>query len=144
MNPRRARTRNLLLLALAAIFAILASAIFSGTRLAWPVLAILGVIVGLLGVVLTVLTVRQRETKTRKTFFILTGVGATGIPVCAILHNLVYGLFIEVFGKDFWGPGGDEPVFFILATIVCPVLFLIGSVGSGILLLKKNVARKET
>jgi len=144
MKPERARTRNLVLLAMVVIFAILVSAISGATRIPFRVFATLALVFGSLGVALTVVTVRRTETRGAKTFFILAGVAATGIPVCAILHNLVYGLFIELFGKDFWGPSGDEPVFFILAVVVCPALFVIGSVGSGILLLKGNVRRRET
>ncbi|MBU0708367.1 hypothetical protein KJ596_01290, partial [Patescibacteria group bacterium] len=61
-------------------------------------------------------------------------------PACVILHNLVYGLFIVLFGADFWERIGlgDEPVLFLLAIFVCPIAFLIGVVGSAILLLKRR------
>jgi len=68
---------------------------------------------------------------------------AAGIPACAILHNVVYGLFIWWFGKGFWGPGGDEPVFFVLAILVCPVLFLIGAAASGVLLLRARIKESK-
>jgi hypothetical protein len=45
--------------------------------------------------------------------------------LAVILHNLVYGLGIYFFGSDFWGPGGDEALFFILAIIVIPLYFLV-------------------
>ncbi|HII72496.1 TPA: hypothetical protein HA265_07105 [Candidatus Woesearchaeota archaeon] len=48
----------------------------------------------------------------------------------AILHNLAYGLLMLMFGQGFWGETGDEPVFFILAIIICPLAFLVGSIGS--------------
>ena len=44
--------------------------------------------------------------------------------VFVLMHNLVYGLFIQLFGEDFWG-NGDEPIFFILAVIVIPLYFTI-------------------
>jgi hypothetical protein len=34
---------------------------------------------------------------------------------------------------------GDEPVFFVLATIVCPLALLVGSIGSIVLIAKKKV-----
>jgi hypothetical protein len=34
---------------------------------------------------------------------------------------------------------GDEPVFFILATIVCPIALLVGIIGSIVLIAKKKV-----
>jgi hypothetical protein len=37
------------------------------------------------------------------------------------MHNLIYGLGIYLFGQNFWGEGGDEPVFFILAVIGVPL-----------------------
>jgi len=53
----------------------------------------------------------------------LTGVSATGMPVCVIVHNFVYGLFIALFGEEFWGPGGDEPLF-------CPRCYRLPSLVS--------------
>jgi len=76
-----------------------------------------------------------------KKFLLLTGASAVGFPVFVILHNLVYGLFIYFFGQDIWdriGLGGDEPFFFFLATIVCPLGFLVGAVGTIVLFLKKR------
>ena len=40
-----------------------------------------------------------------------------------MLHNLVYGLCIYIFGEGFW-KGGDEPVFFII-TMLIVLYFLI-------------------
>ena len=145
MKRRGPRTRNVVLLVLVLVFAMLVLALWIGsdTGVPFAVLGALGITFGLLGVVLTVLTVRLHETRTQKTFFILTGVSAAGIPVCAILHNLVYALFIELFGKEFWGPRGDEPFFFILAVLVCPALFVIGAAASGVLLIRARLTGNE-
>jgi hypothetical protein len=97
----------------------------------WPVLFILGV-------VLIVLTVKRKVAGMLKKFLLLTGASAVGLPVFIILHNLVYGLFILLFGADFWGASGDEPVFFILATIVCPVAFLVGAIGTIVLAVRNK------
>ena len=94
-----------------------------------------------LGVTLLVLTVKTKAAGTLKKFLLLTGASAVGFPVFAVLHNLVYALLILWFGEDFWGAGGDEPVFFILATIVCPIGFLVGAVGT-IVLANKNKRAK--
>ena len=94
----------------------------------------------LLGVALVVLTVKGKVEGTRKKFLLLTGASAAGIFVSIFLHNAIYGLFIYFFGAGFWDrivPGGDEPVFFIMATIVCPIGFLVGAVGSIVLAIKK-------
>jgi hypothetical protein len=91
-----------------------------------------------LGIALTVLAVKAKLTKTSKIFFILTGASAIGIVACSILHNLVYALFIILFGEGFWAGIGDEPVFFILAVIVCPIVLLVGIIGSIVIIAKKK------
>ena len=111
-------------------------------RVPFFVIAALGIAFAVLGVLLVVLTVKLREPRIRKVFFVLTGASAAGIPICAILHNLLYSLFITWFGEGFWQRHGmsDEPVFFILAVLVCPALYVIASVGSIVLLIKARIA----
>jgi len=94
-----------------------------------------------LGVALIVLTVKEKVGGMSKKFLILTGASAVGLPVFILLHNAIYGLFIYWFGADFWdrlGPGGDEPFFFIMAILVCPIGFLVGVVGSIVLAIKNK------
>jgi hypothetical protein len=91
-----------------------------------------------LGVTLIVLTVKTKVTGLLKAFLLLTGASAVGLPVFSVLHNLVYALFIRFFGADFWGEIGDEPVFFILAVIVCPIGYLVGAVGSIVIAIKNK------
>ena len=76
-----------------------------------------------------------------KKYLILTAASIAGFVICVILHNVIYGLLIYLFGEDFWDKIGisDEPFFFLLAVFVCPVLFLIGVVGSIVLIIKKIV-----
>ncbi|HUT96903.1 MAG TPA: hypothetical protein VMW60_02165 [Dehalococcoidales bacterium] len=83
----------------------------------------------LLGIALIIFSARGAATGWLKTFFILAGASAAGILVSVLLHNLVYGLFEHFAGADFWN-GGDEFFFFIMATIVCPLGFLVGAVGT--------------
>lgn len=82
----------------------------------------------LLGVALIIFSVRNRRGRLGK-FFILTGASAAGVLVSVLLHNLVYWLFEHFAGADFWN-GGDEPFFFVMATVVCPLGFLVGVVGT--------------
>jgi hypothetical protein len=91
-----------------------------------------------LGIALIVLAVKANFTKISKAFFILTGASAIGIVLGAVLHNLVYALFIKLFGEGFWAGLGDEPVFFILSVIVCPIALLVGIIGSIVLIAKKK------
>ena len=85
--------------------------------------------------------VRAKITKISRAFFILTGSSAIGIGFGAYLHNLVFALFIKLFGEGFWERTGigDEPVFFILATIVCPIALLVGVICSIVFIAKKKV-----
>jgi hypothetical protein len=94
----------------------------------------------LLGVVLIVLTLREKVGGRLKTFFLLTGASAAGILVSILLHAAVYALFSHFFGSDFWN-GGDELFFFTMAVVVCPLGFLVGVVGSIVLLIKSAVSR---
>ena len=62
-----------------------------------------------------------------KKFLLLTGASAVGYLPFILLHNAVYGLF-----------GVEEPFFFILAAIVCPLGFLVGAIGTIVLLKKRK------
>jgi len=97
------------------------------------------VILSILGIVLIVLASRAKFTKISKAFFILTGASALGMTISGVLHNLVFALLIKLFGEGFLARMGDEPVFFILATIVCPLALLVGAIGSIILIAKKRI-----
>jgi len=81
----------------------------------------------LLGLTLIILTIKKKVQGLLKKFSLLTGASAVGFLVFVFLHNAVYGLF-----------GVEEPFFFILAVIICPLGFLVGLVGSAILFIKKN------
>jgi len=146
MKSTSGRIRNAAFYGLVAIFAVLVTWIVVGlertARSLFPVIAALAVAFGLLGLLVVVLTARLGEPRTRKVFFLLTGASAAGIPIFAVLHNLVYGLFIVWFGEGFWESHGmpDEPVFFILAILVCPALFVIASAGSVVLMIRAGPA----
>jgi hypothetical protein len=93
-----------------------------------------------LGIALIVLTLKGKVAGKLKALLLLTGSSAVGVFPFILLHNLVYGLFIFFFGENFWERTGlgDEPVFFILGLLVCPIAFLIGAIGSGLLFLKRK------
>jgi hypothetical protein len=125
---KMAKVRNIIFAAIVVTFALLVIGILGRNwqcgKLPFSVVAGLGILFCILAAVMLVLTVKIKEPKIQKIFFILTSGSAAGIPICAILHNVVYGLFFH--GKG----GGDEAVFFILAIIVLPALFLLGTIGS--------------
>ena len=91
-----------------------------------------GVVLTGLGVTLLVLTAKTKVERRSKIFLLLTEASFVGLPVFGILHNAVSGL------TNF-----EEPVFFILATIVCPVGFLVGAIGSIVLRVKKSRTEKK-
>jgi hypothetical protein len=140
MHGTSQQIRNIAFLVLVSIFALFFASLWLGGRLArFPGSLLLGLALafGLLGLVEVVLTVRLKEARAKQVFFLLAGASATAIPICAILHNVVYGVFILWFGEGFWERhGADEPVFFLLAIVVCPALFLLGAVGSLVFLAK--------
>ena len=93
-------------------------------------LIISGVVFGLLGVALIFFTVKQKVGGVLKKFLLLTGASAVGIPVSIFLHNAIYGLiFVRMLDR----PDFDEPFFFVMAVVICPLGFLVGVVGSIIL-----------
>jgi hypothetical protein len=89
-----------------------------------------------LGFAIIALTLKSQFERKPKAFLLLAGSSLAGIPVFAVLHNLVYALFILIFGEGFWN-GGDEPFFFILALLVCPISYLVGFVSSLVCLRKR-------
>jgi len=103
----------------------------------FPFIAILAFIFFLLGILLIYYTIKLRIEGKLKWFLILTGIPPVIALVSVILHNLVYGLMIYIFGQGVWGQGRDEAFFFILALFVCPILFLVGVIGS-IIMFKRN------
>ncbi len=75
-------------------------------------------------------------------FLLLAGGSGIGVFLSILLHNFVYGLFIYAFGEGIWGGvGGDEPFFFILGLIVCPVGYVVGSLGTLYLTFTSSEAR---
>jgi hypothetical protein len=84
----------------------------------WPVLTGLGV-------TLLVLTVKTKVGGMLKKFLLLTGASVVGLPVFGLLHNVVSALF-----------NTEEAVFFTIATIVCPLGFLVGVIGTIVLNIK--------
>ena len=97
------------------------------------------------GIVLLVMTYKSKVKGWFKVFLLFMGYSSSGFLVSAVLHNLVYGLFILLFGGDFWESIGlpDEPFFFIIAIIVCPIVFLVGTVGSGVMLHKRKAEKSK-
>lgn len=118
-----ALVRQALFFAQGVLFALAISGIM-GLYVPHPVALGAGAALGLCGLVYMILVARSGETGLRKGFFMLTGAAAAGIPLGAILYNVLAALGSFVFGV----------VFFFLALMVFPVLFVGGWFGSLVLL----------
>jgi len=94
----------------------------------------------LLGLALLILVIKTKMDRTPKKFMLVTGASATGISMSILLHNLAYGLFIQFFGEDFWQRTGleDEPFFFLMAIIICPIAYFVGTIGSIVIIFQRR------
>ncbi len=106
----------------------------------FAVILVLGAAFTLLGGALLFFALREKASR----FLMLAGASAAGIVISILLHNLLYGLGIVWFGADFWDRIGleDEIVFFLMATLVCPIGFLVGAVGSVIVAIRQSRTTK--
>ena len=114
-------------------------------RALFPFVAILAAIFFVLGGVLIFLTLKLKTEKKLKVFLILTGASAVGFLVGVILHNFFYGLGM-VTGHIIVLKHVTEALhvaFFIIAILVCPIIFLIGAVGSILIFIKKKNRRNS-
>jgi hypothetical protein len=97
----------------------------------------------ILGLVLFVFSIRANLPKALKRFLILTGASSAGLGVSGVLHNAFYAL-AEIAGDSHLlrqAAGGLEIVFFIVAVFVCPVCFIVGVLGSIIVLVRSRYKR---
>jgi len=117
-----------------------------GVNFAPSLFFILGSLFFLLGLALIILTARAKLDKIFKSFLLLTGSSAVGVFVSILLHGAIYGLFILIFGEGFWERIGipDEPFFFIMAIFVCPLAYLVGTVGSIVLIIRRGKHEAQT
>jgi hypothetical protein len=83
----------------------------------------------LLGIVLIFLTLKSEVKGRLKVFLLLTGFSSAGL-LLGLLHG-----FLEV-----WGLDTLQTVFFYIGVVVSPIIFLIGVIGSIILLNNKRIS----
>lgn len=96
--------------------------------------AVLGFIFLILGILLSVLSLNEKGKL--KAFLLLTGLSATAPLLGSILHNVFYGLAITFTNL---APLFEflHGAFFIIALLIAPIGFIIGMIGSLVLLRKK-------
>ena len=97
-------------------------------------------IFSLLGGVLLFLTRKEKVKGKLKKFLTLTGASSLGFFLSIVLHNFFYALAIIVshFILLKYLMEVLHGFFFIVAIIICPIGFMIGTIGSILLFIKKK------
>ena len=101
--------------------------------------AIAGLIFFILGIVLLILTLKKKKKNKQRKFLLMTSIGSIGVLAGSILHNLLYAMAIltqETLLLS-WLFEFLHAAFFIFSLIVCPILFIVGTIGTVIHYRKK-------
>jgi hypothetical protein len=78
----------------------------------------------------------ERSLRLFRTFMLIAGI-SLGVAIISIfLHNAISALAMH-----FWGIEFEEPVFFIIATIICPLGLAVGVIGSLVMYFKGLFSR---
>jgi hypothetical protein len=109
-----------------------------------PYVFILWILHFVTGVGLIVTTYKEKITGKRKFYLLLSGFSSAGFLLGVVLHNLLYALGtitenLVIVNKiiNFF-----EIAFFLAATIISPVGFFVGMVGT-LIILKKSQSKKS-
>lgn len=99
------------------------------------------IIFSLTGLVLLILTWKERAKNKLTKFLFLTGLSATGLFVFSFLHNAFYALNTVVghITMLHYLTEWLHVLFFLISIPICPLGFLIGVIGSIVMLYKKKV-----
>ncbi|MCK4829473.1 hypothetical protein KA005_77830 [bacterium] len=113
-------------------------------RMVGPYIFILWIPHFVIGVGLIVTTYREKITGKRKFYLLSSGFSSAGFLLGVVLHNLLYALGtitenLVIVNKiiNFFGVA-----FFLAATIICPIGFIVGMVGT-LIILKKSQSEKS-
>jgi hypothetical protein len=103
-------------------------------------LLLIFITIGLFGALLVAAVLRSEIMGKLRRFLLLTGGSAVGFLVGVILHNLLYAAAIltEQITVLHYLFEILHALFFLIATILCPLGFLIGLLGSIFHLLKQS------
>lgn len=109
---------------------------FARKHVKFVFLAAILLALALLGGALILLTLEQDVGGSLRIFLILAGVAPAAMIVSIILHNAISGLLTSLLNRDF-----EEAVFFLIALFGCPAVFLVGVVGSLVLIVRDMLLR---
>lgn len=87
-----------------------------------------------LGFVLLYFTKKLKLKSNLKNSLYTVGLSSGLIFIFTVIHNLIYGISMFLFNYQF-----EEPLFFILAVIVLPILFIFSFTISAFMIKKHNV-----
>ena len=96
------------------------------------------------GVGLIITTYKEKISGKRKFYLLLSGFSSAGFLLGVVLHNLLYalGTITENLGILNKIINFFEVAFFLVATLICPVGFIVGMVGT-LIILKKSQPEKS-
>ena len=97
------------------------------------------IVFSILGAILVFLVFKNKISGKLKINLLLVGFSALGFFIFVLLHNLISGLLSIAFNAEI-----EEPVFFILATLVSPIVFLNGAIWSIFFFNKKKISSPRT
>lgn len=100
----------------------------------------------LIGLLLLILSIRSAMNEKLKLSLTICGAALAAIPLFILLHNLIYSVIVQKqqYGIMTFEGNRDEPVFLILAVMVCPIVYMAGAVASIILRVKsRHDARRD-
>ena len=141
-TPKVPRLPSILFWSMVAAFAALVLTVLFPDALTFfrPLFLSLVVLCLLLGLALLILSVRWQERTLLRVFWILAGASVAGAAFGSVLHNAFYAL-AEVTAQ--WpilskAMEGLEVATFVIAIVLCPVAFLVGTVGAIVLLVRRG------
>jgi hypothetical protein len=105
-----------------------------------PVFLSLVALCFLLGLALLILSVRWRQRTLLRAFWMLAGASTMGFALGSVLHNAFYALATVTGQWPILHAAMEvlEVGFFLIATLLCPVAFLVGTVGAIVLLARRS------
>jgi hypothetical protein len=113
---------------------VVASLFFARKHVGFRFLAALMFPLSILGGALIFLTIEQNVRGAFRVFLVLVGIAPAAMIVSIILHNAISGLLTALLKREF-----EEAVFFLIALFACPAAFLVGTIGSIVLIIKNVI-----
>jgi hypothetical protein len=142
-KPQKApRPLSIVFWALVAAFAALVLTVLLPDVLSFfrPVFLVLMALCFLLGLALLILSLRWKQRTLLRTFWILAGASTAGVALGSVLHNAFYALATVTGNWPILNGAMEvlEVAFLLIATLLCPVAFLVGTVGAIVLIVRRS------